>query len=177
MAEPTEVAVARLLGPHGLGGEIEAKVLTDRPDRLVPGSTFHVSSHPLGVAEITIQGVRSKKHVLLLRLLGVDDRNAAEAFRGALLTMATRNLPPLQQGSYYHHELLGMRVCTTGGRDLGRIEEIIETGANDVYVVRDGESEALIPAIRSVVVDVDKAGGLMSIDPLPGLLDGDEDED
>ena len=177
MAKPTEVAVARLLKPHGLRGEIAAKLLTDRPERVAAGATFALSTPVANATNVVISAVRFKKDLLLLSLEGVGDRTSAEAFRGISLMMPVADLPKLEPGSYYHRDLLGMRVVTSAGRDLGLLDEILETGANDVYVVRDGKREVLLPAVQSVIKNVDVKSRVVTADPLPGLLPEDRDED
>lgn len=177
MTRPEEVAVARLLGPHGVCGEVEAKLITDCPDRIVAGCRFRLSPPVGGMAEVEVERVRTKKHVLLLTLTGVEDRDAATSLRGSHLMIPASELPRLEQGTYYHHELLGMRVVTVDGRELGEIADIIVTGANDVYVVRGADGEVLVPAVKSVVTDVDVDGGVMMINPIHGMIDGDGDED
>ena len=76
----------------------------------------------------------------------------------------------LPEGSFYHHQIIGLAVRTTDGRDLGTLSDIIETGSNDVYVVTGPDGEALIPAIPDVVQDVDISGGIITVEPVPGLL-------
>lgn len=177
MAKPTQVAVARLLKPHGLRGEIAAKLLTDHPERVAAGASFLLSAPVAEATRVVISSVRFKKDLLLLTLEGVSDRAGAETFSGISLMMPVANLPELEMGSYYHRDLLGMRVVTSEGRNLGHLREILETGANDVYVVRRGSREVLLPAIQSVVKSVDVKSGVMTADPLPGLLPEDSDED
>ncbi len=177
MVKPKQVAVARLLKPHGVRGEIEAKSLTDFADRIVAGRRLAISPEAGGRREVTIESVRAKKGNLLLRLEGVDTPEAAADLRGAILTLPVDELPPLGPDEYYHYDLLGMRVATVDGRDLGLVEEILVTGANDVYVVRGHGREVLIPAIHSVVKDVNVEKKAMIIEPMPGLIPGEADED
>lgn len=177
MARPSEVAVARLIGPHGLRGEVEAKILGDSPERITPGRRFCLSPETTGSRELVVEGVRSKKDRLLLKFAGIEDRDAAASIRGLLLTVPLSELPTLEENKYYHFDLIGLRVVTADGGELGTVEEIIETGANDVYVVRGAGKEVLIPAIKSVVVDIDLARGRMTVEPMPGLIPGESDED
>ncbi len=178
MARPTLLAIARLLKTHGLKGEIEAKLVADSAESITPGRRFFLSPPLMGRDEVTIEQVRTKGDVFLLKLGGVDNVAEASKLSGSFLMLPTSELPPLGPDEYYHFDLVGIEVETTGGRKLGKIEEILETGANDVYLVRDeAGNEALIPAIKDVVKDVDLEAGRMVIEPLPGLLPGDEDED
>jgi 16S rRNA processing protein RimM len=101
---------------------------------------------------------------LVAHLEGVDDRDQAELLRGAEIAVERARLEPLGEGEYYWADLIGLRVVTTQGVELGRIERLMETGANDVLVVR-GERERLIPYLRpEVVTAVDLAAGTLQVD-------------
>jgi len=172
------LAIARLLKPHGLKGEIEAKLVADSVERVKPGRRFFVSPPTLERDEVTVEGVRTKRDVLLLKLRGVDEIAEAQKLRGRILMVPGEELGDLGEGRYYHFQLIGMEVVTSDGRALGRISEILETGANDVYVVRDEAGrEVLLPAIKSVVKEVDTSAGRMTVELLPGLIEGETDED
>jgi 16S rRNA processing protein RimM len=107
----------------------------------------------------------------LLKFKGRDRVEDVEELIGCTLYIDKRDLPQLDEGEYYWHELIGMEVRTDTGKPLGTLEKILDTGSNDVYVVRKGEQEVLIPAIREVIREVDVAGSRMVIHPIEGLLD------
>jgi 16S rRNA processing protein RimM len=102
---------------------------------------------------------------------GVGDRTAAEALVGARVLVRRADLPAPEPGEFYHHEVVGFAVVTTDGRALGTVAETIVTGLNDVWVVRDGPHEHLIPVIADVVGTIDRDARRITIDPMPGLLD------
>ena len=102
---------------------------------------------------------------------GIDSVSAAEELRGLEVFLPRAEAPPLPQGHFFVQEVLGLRVRTTGGRDLGRVAEVLRTGANDVYVARGAAGEVLIPAIRAVVLSIDPVAGEIIIEPMPGLLE------
>jgi 16S rRNA processing protein RimM len=104
-----------------------------------------------------------------LKLAGIDDRTAAEAMRGALVRVPIEQAVELPPGSYFWHEIVGLRVQDTRGRALGTVAEVLATGSNDVYVVRDERRELLIPAIKDVVREIDLEQGRILIELLPGL--------
>ena len=106
----------------------------------------------------------------VIRVRGVRDRSAADSLRGTLLTIPESDLPPLPENSYYHFQLIDMQVFADDGERLGVIVEILDTSANDVYVVRgeDGR-DLLLPAIREVVLDVDLDAARMTVRLMPGL--------
>jgi 16S rRNA processing protein RimM len=107
----------------------------------------------------------------LLRLDGVESRVQAEPMRGHEIALPLEAVPPLPEGTYYHWQILGLRVLSDDGSFLGTVAEILETGANDVYVVRDDAGkEVLLPAIESVILEVDLEGENIKVHLIPGLL-------
>ena len=106
---------------------------------------------------------------VILKLAGIDDRTAAEAMRGALVRVPIEQAVELPPGSYFWHEIVGLRVQDTRGRALGTVAEVLATGSNDVYVVRSAEGELLLPAIKDVVRAIDREHGGMTVELIPGL--------
>jgi 16S rRNA processing protein RimM len=104
-------------------------------------------------------------------LEGIGDADAAEALRGGAVMVAAADLPPLGEGEFYYFQLAGAEVMLTDGRRLGTIEDIMSTGAHDVWVVREGEREVLVPVISDVVKAMDLAARRVTIEAVPGLLD------
>ena len=158
--------VGRILAPWGVRGEVKIEVLTDYPERFAPRARVFMKGQALEVE----RSRRVAKHAIL-KLAGVDTRNDAEALRNQLLEVPESELMPLQPGEYFEHQIIGLQVYTTEDVYLGRVEEILRTGSNDVYLVREGKKERLIPAIAEVVRAIDVPGGRMTIEPLPGLLE------
>ncbi len=138
--------------------------LTDFLQRFDPGATVWAG----GKAYVT-RRARLHGEVLLLELEGIDTREEAERLRGLLLEVPEESLPALAEGQYFRFQVLGLDVFDRRGHSLGRIEEILKTGANDVYIVRDAESELLIPAIDTVVKEVDLGGRRMVVELIEGL--------
>ncbi len=161
------VAVGRINGVWGVRGHVKVTPLTSNPERLVKGAVLYVRGEPRRVLDVVYpQGYPC------MRFEGFADRTAAEALRGALIEIDAEELPPLPEGEYYLHDLEGLEVVTAAGEHIGRLKEVLTTGANDVYVIaRQGKAEALIPAIADVVLSVDLEARRMTIDPMPGLLD------
>lgn len=119
-----------------------------------------------------ILDVRYPKGYPVVQFDGYFSANAAETLRGADIEIDEHDLPPLPDGEYYVHDLLGMQVVTTAGEIVGELEEVLRTGANDVYLVRRADGrQALIPAIPDVVQRVDLAARRMEIEAIPGLLE------
>jgi 16S rRNA processing protein RimM len=150
------------------------QVLTDFPERLVQHAAFYFA-HPKSPEDAqrrSVEGMRFHQQLLLLKLEGCNDRNDAEELRDLLVQIPIDEAAPLEEGEYYHFQLIGVEVMTESGEGLGRVTEVLETGANDVYVVRGSRGEVLIPAIESVVRELDLETNRMVVSPLPGMLDG-----
>ncbi len=170
--EPAFLAVARFRRPHGVRGEVLVEVLTDFPERLQPETVVYAGETH---RRLVIRSQRSHNEGLLLAFVGLDTPEAVGQFRHQFLYVSSADRPPLPEGEYYHHQLLGLSVETDDGRRLGRLTEILETGANDVYVVTpERGGEILLPVIPEVVLDVDLAAGRMRVHLPEGLLDQDE---
>lgn len=121
-----------------------------------------------------IASIRPHRGDYLVFLHGCNDREAAEALRGAELQLRLEDSAPLPEGVYYHWQILGLRVVTEDGRQLGEVSEILETGANDVYLVRSSDGgELLLPALRTVVLQVDERAGQLLVRLPPGLVEPD----
>jgi 16S rRNA processing protein RimM len=167
--------IGKVVAPFGVRGELKVRLLTDIPHRFEQLEVIYAGDdhHPY-----TIQGVRFYKgEMILLRLRGLNDANAAESLRGADLDIPLERLAQLPPGSYYQHDIIGMRVFTLGGTYIGIVVDILTTGSNDVYVVkRQGMAQALIPAIKDVIKQIDLQKHVMRIDPIPGLLDNRDTE-
>ncbi len=125
-----------------------------------------IGRNPFTVAAVRIQG-----DAALLRLQEITNRTAAEKLGGLDVEVPTSEALPLPKGQFYWHQVIGLTVIdATTGNELGTVKDILETGANDVYVVQGQTKEILVPAIKDVVVEIDPQAGRMLIQPLPGLL-------
>jgi 16S rRNA processing protein RimM len=146
------LAVGRLRRTHGVKGEIVMEVLTGFPERLRAGKTLYLGEQhePLRLAS-----VRGHNQEMILRFSGITTPEDAARLRNLQVFVQTEHLPELPEGEYYHHQLLGMKVVDDTGQELGTLSEILETGANDVYVIKTPEGkEILLPAIEDVILDV-----------------------
>ena len=165
------VVVGRIGRPHGVRGEVTVEVRTDDPDlRFVPGAVLRTD--PAERGPITIAGVHWHSGTLLLRLEGVDSREAAEAVRNTELVVPVAELPEIEDpDSYYDHQLIGLTVRMPDDAVLGEITAILHE-AQDLLVVRRVEGgEVLIPFVSAIVPTVDLDGGFVVVDPPEGLLD------
>jgi 16S rRNA processing protein RimM len=171
-AAPPRLRVARIAGAHGLHGAL--RVRPDNPDSDTLGHVRRVFVEDAAgaIREYQITAAqRLNRTTIRVMLAGLDDPDAAAALRGAVMAVALEDLPPKAPGEFYFYEAIGCAVTTTDGRRLGVIEEVFATGANDVWVVRDGTAEVLVPVIDNVVKSIDLDARLMVIEAVPGLLD------
>lgn len=166
--EPVFLVVGKLRRPHGLGGEMLMDVLTDFPERLKPKLTVYAGDNH---SPLRIRSCRWHRQAMLIAFDAYRDPETAGELRNCLIYVRSDTLPPLEEGEYYHHQLLGLRVLSDEGQSLGVVAEILETGANDVYVVRSETGpEILMPNIDSVVLEIDLERGKMLVHLLPGLI-------
>ncbi len=156
-----------MLSAHGIRGELKCRVVTDFPKRRFRRGT---SVYIRGDAHV-IEAARIQGQTVLLKLEDVADRSQAETLRGADLEVRTEDALSLPRGQFYWHQVIGLSVKhATTLEDLGTVSDIIETGANDVYVVNGPYGEVLVPAIKDVVKRIAPDEGVMLVEPLPGLL-------
>ena len=151
--------VGQVTAAFGVDGAVKVWPLTDFDDRFREGSTLLLDG-----AERTIEWSRNAGGGLVVKLRGIDNRTVAELYRGRYLEITEEAARPAGDGRYYHHQLIGLTVTTASGYGLGRIEEVLERPANDVWVSRDGTLEYLIPATRDAVVNVDLGAGVVVAD-------------
>jgi 16S rRNA processing protein RimM len=169
---PTRLRVGVITGMHGLRGAL--RVRPDNPDSETLEQVRRVFlEDPAGAVREyrLLRAERFNRTVIRVMLEGVGDPDAAAALRGSTIAVAFEDLPAKAPGEFYHYEAIGCEVATTDGRRLGVIEEVIATGANDVWVVRDGDIEVLVPVIDNVVKSIDLDGRRMVVEAVPGLLD------
>ncbi len=157
------VSVGRIVGVHGIRGELKVEPLTNFSDRFERGSTLWLDGAPVRVER---SGGGGK--LLYLKLANIDDRGEAEALRGHELQVPeARDLA--EPGLYYEHDLIGLRVEDGDGAELGRLAEVLRTGATDVYVIRGDRGELLLPALADVIREIDVAAGRIRVELAPGL--------
>lgn len=168
--EPLYLSVGFLRRPHGVHGEIIMDLHTDFPERMIKGRRIFIGD---GYKPMTFENVRPHAKGLLVKLRGVDTVDEAGLYRNHWVFIKKKDAPALPEGHFYKHELYGLKVVDEKETALGEVVEIIETGANDVYVVRDDSGrEILLPAIPSVILDLEPARGIIRVHLLDGLIDG-----
>jgi len=168
VGEPEYLVVGFLRRPHGVKGDLLMDVQTDFPERLKTGLTVFVGD---AYRPMVIASRRPHAAGMLVRFRGIKTPEDAGHYRNTRVYVPTADRPELPEGEYYHHQLIGLSVVTDENRDLGVLVDILETGANDVYVVRDAEGvELLLPAIPPVILEVRLADRQMRVHLLDGLI-------
>jgi len=175
--DPRFLVVGHLNKAHGTKGELFVWPLTDHPAGVyAPGVILHVGDRegrdpdpdlpPLRVAQ-----VRPFRRGYLVSFDGIGDRTQAELFTGRYLLREIEELEPLAEGELHYHQILGLRVVTLEGREVGEVTEVYELRPADLLEVSDGKRQVLVPFLESLVVRVDLESGVVIIDPPEGLLD------
>jgi len=167
--EPDFLLVGILRHPHGLKGEMLVSVMTDFPERIQPGVTLLMGTDH---KPVTVAGVRQHNKGSLILFEEFQQREDLAGLQNQGLFVRVEDLPALPEGEYYQHQLLGLQVVSDEGRELGRLVEFIETGANDVLVVRPSEGkDILLPDIDEVVLEIDLEGKQITVHLLDGLVE------
>ena len=163
------LAIGQVVRAHGLRGEVSVVVLTEFPERFDTTKQVYLGDQSEAVP-YDLESQRWHKSHILLKLAGVNDRTEAEKLKGLLVQVPVEEAVPLSAGAYYQHQVLGLEAVTTTGQSLGVVVNIIETGANDVYVVKGQGREILLPAIADVVKAIDLERRQIVIELMDGLI-------
>jgi 16S rRNA processing protein RimM len=165
--------IGKVVALFGLQGELKVLSLTDIPNRFAELEAVYPA--PTHVRRRIESERPYKGDLIILKLEGIDDADAAESMRNVDLDIPLDELAKLPPDVYYQHDIIGLLVKTVGGQEVGQIVGIMPTGGNDVYEVkRPGGGQILIPAVKDVVKQVDLRRHVMYIDPMKGLLDEQE---
>lgn len=165
------IAVGEIIKAHGIQGELKVIPLTDNLKRFCEIQRIYFQAQE-GLREYKLIGYRSFQDCVLLRFDGINDLSAAEAIGRGLIYIPRNERPRLPAGRYYLDEIEGLKVLTTAGETLGTIVEILQTGSNDVYCVEGASGkQILIPALKTVIQEINLGQGTMKVELPPGLLE------
>jgi 16S rRNA processing protein RimM len=168
------VHIGTVIGAHGIRGAVRIYSYAETSELFAPHSSLSLVDASGARRKFTVVSAQAQKNVVRLAFQEVATRDQAEALKGCQVCIPRAVLPPLESGTYYWADLIGMAVYTEADDYLGQIQEIIPTGANDVYVVKRPEvpeaDEILLPAIATVIVAVDVAGRRMQVRVPEGLV-------
>jgi len=167
------VPVGKIVGPHGVKGNIKVYSYAESLSVFKPGSLI-LLINPKGLEKsYKIKWVKPHGKLALLALQGIENRNSVQALIGSVFVVERSHFSEPEDGSYYWFDIIGISVFTTRDEYLGVVESIIPTGSNDVFVVKDPikvhDNETLIPAIESVILEIDLKCKIMRVDLPEGL--------
>jgi 16S rRNA processing protein RimM len=156
-------AIGRIVGAHGIRGEAKMEIYSDAPDRLLDLRRVYFNDDP---TPHRLSGVRLHGRQALLTFPDITDRDAAAALRGTIVRISGSQARPLEEGGFYHYQLIGLSVYLESGEALGTLTDILEAGEVDVYVVRDSAGrEQLFPALNDVVLEIDPLADRVVVRP------------
>jgi 16S rRNA processing protein RimM len=163
--QPPERLMIGIIGaPHGIIGAMRLRIVSDFPERLASLTHVYLGDEP---QRRRLRSLRGASPSTIFEVAGVTSRNEAGLYRGMPLYIDIRDAKPLDEGEFYWHQLIDMTVVTPEGEPLGTLTSILQTGANDVYVVtRPDGSELLLPALKEIVLDIDVPNKRMVAKPL-----------
>ncbi|OGX61798.1 MAG: ribosome maturation factor RimM [Paenibacillus sp. RIFOXYA1_FULL_44_5] len=166
--------VGKIVNTHGIKGELKVISQTDFPEeRFAKGSSLIMIDPAQKMKlNVEVEASRLHKNTIIVKLVGYDNINDVEKYKGWMLKVSSERLLDLGEGEFYFHEIIGCRVVTDEGLELGTVQEIISTGANDVWVIQPEKGkQLLIPYIDDVVLQVNIEQKEIKIHVLEGLLD------
>ncbi|HEY7343132.1 MAG TPA: ribosome maturation factor RimM [Ktedonobacterales bacterium] len=167
--ETAWIAVGEIVGAFGIRGEVKVLPQTDFPDRFARTPTLYLGD---ARAPRAVQSARQHQRIVLLKLDGVDDATTAQRLRGLTLWIPEAERMPLTDDQFYLHDVVGLKVVHVNGQPLGEVVNFITGSGNDLFVVgATSGREVLLPAVREFIRELDIPGGVLRVDPIPGLFD------
>ena len=159
---------------HGVRGEVKVFPTTDDPARFKKLKNVILDTGREKI-NLEVAGVKFFKNMVILKFKGIDDINDVEKYRKKSLYVTRENAVKLKKNEYFIADLIGLKVESDEGEDLGTLSDVLQTGANDVYVLsKDGEDDILLPAIKECVKEVDIENGTILVHLLPGLREANQ---
>ena len=168
MQPPRHLIIGRVLKSFGVHGELKIEILSDFPERFASLRQVFIGDD---AKSFSVESARLHSGAALLKLAGIDTPEDAATLREQLVRIATAEAVVLPENRVYLYQLIGLRVKTTDGRLLGELTDVLDTRANDVYIVHDGTHEILLPAIPDVVKEINVERGEMIVELIDGLVE------
>ncbi|GAV12050.1 MULTISPECIES: ribosome maturation factor RimM [Paenibacillus] len=165
--------VGKLVNTHGIRGEVKIIPTTDFPEERFAQKSELVLQQPNSnnSVSVTVERSRLHKNMYIIKFVQFDNINEVEKYKGWMLKVSEEQLDELDEDEYYYHEIIGCKVVTDEGEDLGIIDEILSPGANDVWVVKPAKGKSiLIPVIDEVVLTVDVQEKVVTVHIMEGLI-------
>jgi len=164
------ILIGKIIGPRGVKGEVKVAPLTFSLKRFKEIKEVLIELH--GESKVLqIEYSKLQNNIVILKFKGLSSISEVESLKGAKLKISQQESPSLPEDTYYYYQIIGMEVFTENNREyIGKIKEILETGANDVYIVKHKDKEYLIPAVKEFIKKIDIEKKEMVIKPIKGLL-------
>lgn len=154
------IVIGKIGAPQGVRGEVRIITLTDFPERFKKLKTAFFDDG----TSLQVESVRYHQQFVVLKFVGLDDRNSIEHLRDRLIKIERKDLIPLPEGHYHIFDIIGLKVYNEQEECLGTISDVLQTGSNDVYIVEQKDKQPLlIPGLKSVVLNIDIASGKMIV--------------
>ena len=160
--------VGVLTQTHGLRGEVKVYPTTDDPELYERVKNVYLQIRGTEIP-LKIQHVRYFKQLVIVKFEGIDVIEQIQPYLKGELYVTREDMPALEEGHYYIPDLIGLKVFTDEGEDIGVLDDVMKTGANDVYVVKNGEEEILIPVVEQFVREVDLEEGKVTVHLIEGM--------
>ena len=162
--------IGQIVNTFGIKGMVKVKPFTDNIERFSNLEKIYIKNKS-GQTEYKIQEVKYHKNMVLIKFEGIENPEQADLLKNAYLEVDREHAVPLEEGTYYIVDLIGLEVYTEEGKLLGKVDDIYNTGANDIYVIKDElGKQVLLPGIKDVIKNVDLEGGKITVHLIPGLI-------
>ena len=161
--------IATIVGAHGIKGAVRARYVTDSPDYYLKEKVFFLEKDGI-LSALNLIRISQSKNCWIIIFEEINSRNDAEVLKGCRLLLPDDHLRPLESNEVFLHQIIGCRVEDQKGRILGRITDVLETGANNVYEVSNESSAFMVPDVPHVVLELNVETQRMIINPIPGLF-------
>ena len=168
-----DLRVGVIIKTHGIKGEVKVYPTTDSPFRFDELEHVKLKLSGKTVRELHVEGVKHFKDIVILKFKGIDNINDVEQYKGAELYIPREEGAELAEGEYYIADIIDIEVVTDKGEKLGVVRDVLETGANDVYIVKryDNGKDLLLPVIPDCILDTDIENNIMTVHVMDGLMD------
>ena len=167
MTQPKHLIIGRILKPFSYRGELKVEILTDFPERFASLRTVYLGDD---AKSFSVEYAHGHGKYILLKLAGIDSDQQAGELREQFVYVSVEDAVELPQGKVFLYQVVGLRAVTTTGQMLGTVTDVLDTKANDVYVISDGAREILIPAVPDIVREINLERGEMIIQLIDGLI-------
>lgn len=166
-----KIAVGRISKSVGIRGEVKVQLLTDQPRRFSKLKSVWIGEREESAEKLTIESSRIQGFTVVLKFHEIDSRTAADILQGRYVFISAKDVIVPPKGSFFIDDIIGMTVVSEEGEPVGTVKDILQTPANDVWVVQNGTKEVLLPAVKEVIKTVDLKRKEVVIHVMEGLLD------